>query len=284
MLDLLLHPDTNEALKAITDMPAHALLFSGNESSGKYAAALNLAENILGKDPTLHPYFMSIEAVGKSVTIDQIRELQGFLKLKTTGNETIRRIVIIRDAHNMTEEAQNALLKLLEEPPDDTVIVLTAVDNEKLRPTIYSRVQKIRFKPVSKANVLKFKPQYEDSAITKAYLLSQGDAGLLIALLEQDDNHPLVNAIVTAKKLISSPAFDRIARVDELSKDKETTMHILVALKRIATAGLKQSADKGAKNHTKWKTILSKVLVTESAINTNANLKLLLTDLFLSFS
>jgi DNA polymerase-3 subunit delta' len=59
------------------------------------------------------------------------------------------RVVIISDAHRMNPESANALLKMLEEPPQQTLLVLTAVDASDLLPTVASRCQRLRFNPVS---------------------------------------------------------------------------------------------------------------------------------------
>ena len=70
--------------------------------------------------------------------IESIREIIHYLTLQTAGTNE-NRGVIINDAHLMTEPAQNAFLKTLEEPPKDTIIILTAPREELLLPTILSR-------------------------------------------------------------------------------------------------------------------------------------------------
>jgi DNA polymerase-3 subunit delta' len=88
-----------------------------------------------------------IEPSGPLIRIAQIREICHTLGMKPY--EARMRAVIIADAHTMNPEAGNALLKVLEEPPDRTMLILTAVQTSDLLPTIVSRCQHIRFHPAS---------------------------------------------------------------------------------------------------------------------------------------
>ena len=79
------------------------------------------------------------------VTIEQIRELQGALHLQS--NEGGRRAAVIADAEWLNQEAQNALLRILEEPPPQTTLVLATATAAGLLATVRSRCQRIRFEP-----------------------------------------------------------------------------------------------------------------------------------------
>lgn len=83
--------------------------------------------------------------------IDQIRNLIDTLCMKPYGPGL--RVVVIADAHCMNPEAGNALLKMLEEPPANTVLILTAPQTSDLLPTIVSRCQHIRFRPLTNATL-----------------------------------------------------------------------------------------------------------------------------------
>lgn len=92
-----------------------------------------------------HPDIIRMEPAGQYIRIAQIRELLGTLAMKPY--EAKLRVVIISDAHAMNPEAGNALLKILEEPPESTILILTASGTADLLPTIVSRCQQIRFNP-----------------------------------------------------------------------------------------------------------------------------------------
>lgn len=284
MIDLLVHPETLAALESALHNTPHAVMLTGNEGSGKVYIARQLAAELLGAELENHAYFMHIEPDGKSISIDQVRELQRFVKLRTTGTGKIRRVVLLTDAHTMTTEAQNALLKLLEEPPGDTVLILTAQGDRSLKPTINSRVQKIYIRPITRAQAAEFAgTANKDSDVERAYNLSGGDSGLFLALLAEADDHRLASAIKVGKRLLTASAFERLTNVDDLSKDKDKIKDLLIAMRRIAAAALKQAADKGdngLKDH--WLQSLKAIYAAEEQLASNPNAKLLLTDLFLS--
>lgn len=77
----------------------------------------------------------------KSIGIEEVRPISGFLKIKPLGQ---KKIVIIKEANLLTTEAQNSLLKILEEPPVYSQIFLESETIENLLPTILSRCQKIK--------------------------------------------------------------------------------------------------------------------------------------------
>jgi DNA polymerase-3 subunit delta' len=157
----------------------HALLFTGDEGVGKKttAAAFAMACNcrklksaIRHHPPHLdavdacgdcgpcrkiagghHPDVIRVVPLPSVIRIAQIRTLLQTLTLKP--NEADRRVVILSDAQAMNPEAGNALLKVLEEPPDRTLLVLTAHQTSDLLPTIVSRCQHIRFSPLRTADI-----------------------------------------------------------------------------------------------------------------------------------
>src|SRR5690606_17555740 len=96
-----------------------------------------------------YPYLHIIDPADPYIKIEEIRGLQQFLKLKVPKRGGINRIVVIARAERMRHEAQNALLKTLEEPPAGTMLILTAETSERLLPTIVSRCQELAILPVS---------------------------------------------------------------------------------------------------------------------------------------
>lgn len=99
-----------------------------------------------------HPDIILVKPSGHSIRIDQIRNLCHTLTMKPY--EARMRVVIIPDAQTMNPEAGNAILKILEEPPDRTILILTAIQRSDLLPTIVSRCQQIKFKPISRKKLM----------------------------------------------------------------------------------------------------------------------------------
>lgn len=289
MDSLLIEESVERQVKDFTNKPSHALMLIGPEGSGKGALARQLASGLLGLDgiKTIdqYPYAFLIEPEEGVLTIAAIRRLQEQLRLKTPGTAPIRRIVIIESAHLLTIEAQNAFLKMLEEPPADTVIIMNVVGRSSLLPTVYSRAQQIQVKPIDKAAlVTALREQgFEPGNIEKAYYLSEGRIGLLLALLNDDTGHPLAMAIKEAKELLTLPVFERLTKVDALSKQKQDIGLLLKAMQRIAHAALIQASEsQRGKDIKRWHNRLAAINEAQYQIKRNANSKLLLSNVLLN--
>ena len=149
----------------------HALIFKGKEGIGKYDFANTFAKSYLCQSPISnhlpceacsscewfpdsHPDFKHIAPIEsdddesskrktvrkKNIAIHQIRELSEYLEL-SAHQETGRRIVLIEPADSLNQAASNALLKILEEPPENTLFILVTSQAQKLIATIRSRCQ-----------------------------------------------------------------------------------------------------------------------------------------------
>lgn len=183
----------------------HAILLEGDTGLGKKAFAFLIAAGIeCTAEPMLrpcgvcrdckkvishsHPDVQLISGGGgsRSFHIESIRQIRS--RLYTAPNEGRATIYILADAHNMTQQAQNALLKILEEPPKGTFFILTAQNREHLLETILSRVTPIRLKPVSPEGVYavlstRF-PEETPERINRVASLSGGNIGKAIGLME----------------------------------------------------------------------------------------------------
>ena len=280
---MLLHPHTATALDRFAEHPGHAVLITGPEGSGKGTVANWLATKLLGiAEDSLanHPYTLWLTE--QPITIENVRAAQKLMQLKVPGTATVRRIVIAEQAQTMSIEAQNAFLKLLEEPPKDTVIILTASDVQRLLPTIRSRVQQVNVLPPSSVAVIQnFAGEHSKEAVEKAYYLSEGHMGLLTAILRDDSSHPLVEQITQAKTALGGSTYERLCLVETIVKNKQVPV-FLKALERICHAALVQSSLKNTPQTPAWKSRLSAVVHAEELQQRNASVKLILTDLFLS--
>lgn len=112
----------------------HSLLIFGGDSSLRQEEADSVIENNHGPE---RQDVILIKSEGRSIGIDKIRELKEWLSLKPSKGT--RKTAVIFEAGEMTIEAQNSLLKTLEEPPLSTFIILTAPNKQSLLPTIVSR-------------------------------------------------------------------------------------------------------------------------------------------------
>ena len=128
----------------ITKNYPNAILISGAVGSGRHTLAKSIAKAVVcsGDNPpclkcinckkaelSIHPDIEIITGAKglKSFHIDAIRDMRS--RVFTKPNEAAKRVIILENAHNMTEAAQNALLKILEEPPSYLHFILTCDDN-----------------------------------------------------------------------------------------------------------------------------------------------------------
>ncbi|MEW6531860.1 MAG: DNA polymerase III subunit delta' [Thermodesulfobacteriota bacterium] len=142
--------------------PAHAYLFAGPEGVGKrlvalrFACMLNCPDRSQDKDWSCpvcrrivegkHPDVTLEKPERGKIRIERIREMQRFFKYAPI--EGRYRVAIIDDAHLMNRQAQNALLKTLEEPPPNRALVLVTAKPAGLLPTVRSRCRRISFQPL----------------------------------------------------------------------------------------------------------------------------------------
>ncbi len=284
---LLIHAKTLRSMVDARRNNTHAIILSGPEGSGKATLAAELVRMYLGLDDVssvgMNPFFLSVAAQNSTIGIDQIRDIQRFLSLKTTGSAQIRRAVIIHEAHSMTNEAQNSLLKALEEPPADTVIVLATKSLMSVLPTIRSRTHAVDILPASKNEAFRYFTEhgFSETAINKAYILSEGYAGLMHDLLTNDDQHQLIRQVDLAKQLLTAEPFVRLKKIDDLIKNKEEFSVLLYALRLVCKAALNSSTKLNPQQSKKLILSLRTLLQTENDLSRNANNKLLLTHLFL---
>ncbi len=140
---------------ALADGPAHAYLLHGPPGVGKRQAALAFAGAILGDAARVasgnHPDLYLLEPLGEMIRIDEIRQLRHDLHMRPY--EADHRVYVIAGAHLLNEDAADALLKDLEEPPAYAVIVLVADDLGQLPTTILSRCQLVPFRRLSERAV-----------------------------------------------------------------------------------------------------------------------------------
>ncbi len=175
----LLHPNTAKQVDAVMHHPAGSVIFHGPQGLGQLQAARELASrlNCLGDEPTKcancrqieagnFPDFILIEPTDKpSLTIEQVRGLTAQLALRPYGAQSVR-VVVINPADLLTLEAQNALLKLLEEPPPRTLIIMITQHVESLLTTVRSRCRAVYFARPDATSPAAASPDEADADLT----------------------------------------------------------------------------------------------------------------------
>lgn len=188
------------------NMAANGYIFSGPKGCGKSLIAFNFAMALnctgaAGLRPCgscssciriksgNHPNVEVVKPAGLSIKIKQIREIISEASKKPF--ESGYKIIIVESAEKMTSEAQDAFLKTLEEPPLNTVFILLAENHGLLLPTIVSRCQVYKLKPVDINEMKKFiaaRYDYKPEDIESAVRHSNGVPGKALELLKNKEN------------------------------------------------------------------------------------------------
>jgi len=195
----------------------HAYLFIGPSSVGKTSVAECFISSLLcqathhQKDnkvkvypckecqscqqyfKNLHPDIFLVELQSnektqkenKNISIDQIRTLQNKLSKRSFLNSY--KVAVIFNAELMTIEAGNSLLKTLEEPSKETIIILITSDINKIPDTVISRCQTVKFLPVSRDEILKYivKKGVDKQKANMLASLASGRPGIVLKMLEE---------------------------------------------------------------------------------------------------
>jgi len=216
-------PEAKRLLRAaLDDALAHAYLFHGPPGVGKRAMATAFAAELLGDSARVergsHPDLYVLEPLGDQIRIDAIRQLRHDLHMRPF--EADRRVYLIFAAHAMNEEAADALLKDLEEPPAYAVIVLVADEVGSLPETIRSRCQPVPFRRLSERTVREAimaqapeLPADEATAIARVAAGRLDRAALLLddaAAKRRAERLQLARSVYLAREFAAGEAAERV--------------------------------------------------------------------------
>ncbi|NLC43985.1 MAG: DNA polymerase III subunit delta' [Clostridiales bacterium] len=182
-----------------------------------------------------------------SISVDQIRELQSKIKVKPFQDG--KRICFIDEAHLMNHQAQNALLKTLEEPPSHTIFFLLADNTSSLLPTIISRCQLFRVDSLSRediALILNNRLSIGFEEATTYASLSQGNPGQALALAGDEEFRALRERLINGMNDAGTPKImDLIGpfteykeRVDDLFTILQLWIRDIIILKETSDLNL----------------------------------------------
>ncbi len=234
MTNLASSPETARQMAIYTKQLPHALLVTGPAGSGLTTTARHIASDSLYAliQPTDRDGRIDLSPKG-AIRVKQIREL---VMQASTVSKT-RRVCIIDMADQMNTAAQNALLKLLEEPAPNTHFILTAHKPHQLLPTIRSRVQELRVEPLNReqsmallSNLGVTDPRHS----TQMLFLAEGLAAELTRLAtDQSYFTAQSTAIRDAQVFLRGTFIEQYKLIESYQSDRGRSLLLLTAAERI---------------------------------------------------
>ena len=255
---------------------SHSYMFIGLEGIGKKIFAKELAKAILcmeeGKycnncksciefSSDNNPDFIYIEPEENKIKIDQIRNMQ--LKVAEKPIISANKVYIIDNADTMTQEAQNCLLKTLEEPPEYVTIILIGSNENNFLTTIKSRCTKIYFEKISNEEIKQYlKKEYEIDNLGEELLeIADGSIKRAIEVKENRETYKALEKII--EDIDKCDIIDVLNGASELYKSKEKVFTILENLNIIAM--------KKAKINAKYANCIKVIEDTKKRLKANSN-------------
>lgn len=265
---IVAHRDRTAIRQVISRLP-HALLIAaepGLDGAG-------VAEQIATSSPS---DILRLQPLEKKTTIstEQIRDLTAHLRTHSPA----RRVIIIQPADTMTESAQNALLKALEEPSDATHFLLVTTHSAQLLPTIRSRCQTLTLHRTS--------PAQDETILTGSSLSATERQQILFLaagrplLLQQLANQPKLFAeyqqiAADAKTIFSQPgSYAALKIIPSYASNRSQALKLIEILLHFITFQMKQHRDQSALHQ-----IAERTVAVENALKANGNIKLALLKL-----
>lgn len=233
---------------------SHSYLFVGTPGIGKKLVAIELAKMLLCLDQNKYcnkcksciefdtnnnPDFLYIEPAGNTIKIEQIRNLQKNIQEKPIISN--KKVYIINDADLMTKEAQNCLLKTLEEPPEFATIILIGANDTAFLPTIKSRCTILYFNRIKDEEIEEYlKTYYGMDNIDKNMIeMFQGSIGKALTLKDKQEDYKILENII--ENMNKKTLIDIISDSEILYKSKEEIEDMLEYLNIILLRKSKQN-------------------------------------------
>ena len=252
---------------------SHSYLFIGTEGIGKKLIAEEFAKMLLAvKDTENSPDFSIIEPDGNSIKIEQIREFQKKVSEKPIISN--KKVYIINDSDKMTVEAQNCLLKTLEEPPEFVTIILIGSNEKSIISTIKTRCMILHLEKISDEQIQKYLQDNHQTEINSKIMLEacQGSIGKALEIKDKQELYQNTEQVVNS--LERKDKIDILNMSDFIYKSKDDKLEILNYM-NVLFINL-------AKINSKYADCIAIVEETKRRLQSNANYDMCIDNLLLS--
>ncbi|MEA5000925.1 MAG: DNA polymerase III subunit delta' [Endomicrobiaceae bacterium] len=209
----------------------------------------------------------------KTLKIDIIRYMQKKVYMKSAEGRW--KVFILEPAEKMTTAAANCLLKTLEEPPENTIIILVAKHKETIPITIASRSQTVFFQPLPSNEIASYLQQQHSLSPENAVKIANMSDGSIekaeMLMLNTQNEYSSLWTELTGRKLAAA---DILSKSKQISKDRKSVMEAIDIMTESAVKNFRREPDK-------YTDIIEKLLESKKYLNQNINPNTVLDDLFI---
>lgn len=261
MDNLLLSAASRKLLDAYIKCPSHALILKGLDGVGLRTVARTVAGSIAPNQNRV----MIIEPEKGLISIERVRQL--YQQTRTIHREPL--VIVVDDADTLSVDAQNALLKLFEEPVENVHFILTTHRPEALLATIVSRAQTVEVQPLDAAASMQLLQSLDvpESKVRQMLFLAHGLPAELHRLAAQEEHFTTqADLVKDARQVIESPLYERLKLVKKYSGRDE-------ALQLVAMCGRLLGLNLVKQKNYRVSAMIESVLEAGEALRANGHVK-----------
>lgn len=274
----------------------HALLIEGESGSGKTELALYLCRAAVCENEDRpcgicdgcrlqksgnHPdvTYIAPEKDRKTISVNQVRDIITAASIRPQKSR--RRVFVIDPGDSMTPQAQNALLKILEEPPESVVFIITAISKSAMLETVVSRCAVLTVSlpgELSATEYIASSLNRDREEIAEAYKAARGSIGRAINILKKKSASASAKAAENFVELLQNGSqYDLLKVLLPLEKDRAKTLEFYNALEVTVVSKLRSLSSPTLVK--RYERLYSILISHKNLLKTNANLSLLLSSL-----
>lgn len=246
----------------------NSYLFVGNEGIGKKLVAINFSKAILNVqtlNSSMDYKYIERQQDKKDIAVEQVRKTivdDVYIK-PSVGN---KKVYIINDAQYLNEEAQNTLLKTLEEPPYYVVLILIAPSIKSFLPTVLSRLYIINFMPLSKIEMQDYAKQKYNQEIDDDILeFVDGSIGKLEQIYNDNDQNTFKNIINAYDLLNAKDTINVLLNISNIDFKQNINLdyleYLLYKNKKYSCVDIVENAKKRLKSNGNYDIVINTMIL-----------------------
>lgn len=238
------HPATQKLLDAVAVKLPQSMLFAGPEGIGLATITRKFVATLTSNPIWVLPEKdQKVDLEKGAITIDVVRKLYDQTRSKSMN----RQVIIIDYAERMTTQAQNAFLKLLEEPNDSVHFIILSHNSSALLPTVLSRVQKLEFRPITPAQTVAVLQELGVTDATRTQQLTYMAGGLpaeLTRLVTNSERFDARAAIFRdARTILQGATYDGLCIAQKYANTRPAALMLVKDASTILVRSLQATGD-----------------------------------------